>query len=185
MEFIIFLVIVAVAIFFIVKSNKKEKAEAGVVLDQGAAHGLPFSCVIEGTVDGSPMADRIKALAIEAEAKKMVITGDYVADYKAQGGEMHLIGSSFKFTIDATGQIVQGQSHVNLFGDDWPCEGGMNPDGTLGISIVVTDKVTGGVAKVGVEGRVVNGAFLDGKARKGVMPHIWGALNGTYRRTGA
>lgn len=178
MEFILFLVIVAVAGYFIVKSNKKEKAEAGVVLDQG----LPFPCVIEGSVDGSPMADRVKALAIEAQAKGMVITGDYVADYTAQGGEMHLTGHGFKFTIDATGQIVQGQSHVNLFGENYPCEGGMEPTGVLGISIVVTDKVTGGVAKVGVEGRVVNGIFLDGRARKGVMPHIYGVLNGTYRK---
>ena len=181
MEFIIFLAIVAAAIYLIVKSSKKEKTEANVVLDQG----LPYPCVIEGSVDGSPMANRIEALAIEAAAKGMVITGDYVADYQAQGGEMHLTGSGFKFTIDGTGQIVQGQSHVNLFAEDWPCEGGMNPDGTLGISIVVADKKTGGVAKVGVEGRVVSGKFIDGKARKGVMPHIWGALNGTYRRTGA
>ena len=158
--------------------DKKDHADAGVVLD----HGLPFPCVIDGTVDGSPMADRVKALAVEAVTKGMVITGDYDADVKAQGGEMHLTGHGFKFTIDGTGQIVQGRSHVNLFGENWPCEGGMNPNGTLGISIVVTDKVSGGVAKVGVEGRVVNGVFLDGRARKGLMPHIYGVLNGAYRR---
>lgn len=176
-SFFVFLVVVAIIVALVVQSNKEEKAAANVVLDQG----LPYPCVIEGSLDGSPMADRVKALAIEAQSKGLTITGDYVADYTAQGGEMHLTGHGFKFTIDATGQIVQGQSHVNLFAVDYPCEGGMNPDGTLGISVVCTDKVTGGVAKLGVKGRVVGGKFMDGEVRKGSLPHIYGVLNGVYR----
>lgn len=138
--------------------------------------GLPYPCVIEGSVDMSPMADRVSALAIEAASKGITITGDYAADVAAQGGEMTLCGHGFKFTIDANGQIVRDQSHVNLFAVDYPCEGGMNPDGTLGISVDV------GGAKVGVKGRVVDGKFIEGEVRKGWLPHIWGALNGTYRK---
>ena len=158
--------------------DKKDHADAGVVLD----HGLPFPCVIEGTVDAPPMADRIKALAFEAETKGITITGDYDADVKAQGGEMMLIGYSFKFLFDATGQIVGAGSHANLFGTNYPVQGGMNPDGTLGMDIVVDS------ARVQVQGRVVNGALINGKAVKtwlfkaGHPPHIYGVLNGAYRR---
>jgi hypothetical protein len=135
-----------------------------------------YPCVIEGSVDGSPMGDRVKALAIEAEAKGMKITGDYVADYTAQGGEMHLTGHGFKFTFDSNGQIVANQSYVNLFAVDYPCEGGMTPDGILGMAVDV------GGAKVGVKGRVIDGKFVDGEVRKGWMPHIYGVLSGTWRQ---
>ena len=175
-KFLIFAAVVAVVIYFIRKNDKKESAAAGVVLDQG----LPFPCVIEGTVDGSPMADRIKALEIEANTKLITLTGDYAVDYKAQGGEMHLTGDGFKFTIGSDGQIVQGQSHVNIFAEDYPCEGGMNPDGSLGISVVVTDKVTGDVAKLGVSGSVANGKLVNGKLSKGQLPHIYSVLSGTH-----
>lgn len=172
MEFIVFVLIVLGVVYFVVKSNNKEKADAGVVLDQG----LPFPCVIEGTVDGSPMEDRVKALAIEAASKGITITGDYAADVEKQGGEMHLVGTSFKFVFDATGQIDKAQSRCNLFLTDYPCEGGMNPDGSLGMAVDC------GGAKVGVKGRVVGGKFIGGEIRKGWLPHIYGVLNGTYRK---
>lgn len=134
-----------------------------------------YPCVIEGSVDMSPMADRVSALAIEAASKGITITGDYATDVAAQGGEMTLCGHGFKFTIDANGQIVKDQSHVNLFAVDYLCEGGMGPDGVLGMAVDV------GGAKVGVKGRVVNGKFIDGEVRKGWLPHIYGVLNGNWR----
>ena len=178
MEFIVLLLVAVAVVYFVVKSNKKEKAEAGVVTDQG----LPFPCVIEGSIDAPPMADRIKALAFEAETKGITITGEYAVDVAKQGGEMMLIGYSFKFVFDATGQIVGADSHANLFGTNYPVQGGMNPDGTLGMDVVVES------ARVQVQGRVVNGAFINGKAVKtwlfkaGHPPHIYGILNGTYRK---
>ena len=178
MEFIIFLAIVGVAIFFIVKSNKKEKAEAGVVLDQGATNGLPFPCVIEGSIVMSPMEDRVKALAIEAASKGIVITGDYQADVAKQGGEMTLVGA-FKFTIDATGQRVDAQSFVNLFGVGYPITGGVEANGSLGIA------GAGGAGGTSITGSVAGGQLVNGRIHKGLMPHIYGVLNGTYRRTGA
>ncbi len=181
-EFIVFLLIVGVAIYFIVKSNKKEKAEAGVVLDQGVANGLPFPCVIEGTIDAPPMADRVLALANEAKTKGIVITGDYAKDVAAQGGEMMIIGYSFKFVFDATGQVDKSQSHANLFGVNYPVAGGMEANGTLGMDVVVD------TARVQVQGKVTNGQFINGKVVKtwlhveGQPPHIYGVLNGTYRK---
>lgn len=176
MSFVIFLILAGAFVFFIVKSNKKGKAEAGVALDQGAANGLPFPCVIEGGVDAPPMEDRVKALAIEAASKGLTITGDYAADVAKQGGEMMLIGNGFKFVFDATGQIVKGDSRLNLFLTDYPVEGGMEANGTLGMAVDV------GGAKVGIKGRVVDGKFVEGEVRKGWLPHIYGVLNGTYSK---
>lgn len=178
MEFIIFLLIVVGVAYFVVKSNKKEKAEAGVVLDQG----LPYPCVIEGTIDAPPMADRVRALAAEAATKGIAITGDYQADVAKQGGEMMLIGYSFKFVFDAAGQVDKAASHANLFGVNYPVEGGMEANGTLGMDVVVDS------ARVQVQGKVVNGQFVNGKVVKtwlfveGQPPHIYGVLNGTYRK---
>ena len=153
--------------------DKKDNAAAGVV----TAQGLPFPCVIEGSVDAPPMADRVKALAIEAASKNITITGDYAADVAKQGGEMMLIGNGFKFVFDASGQIVKSESRCNLFLTDYPVEGGMAPDGVLGMAVDV------GGAKVGVAGRIVNGQFVGGEVRKGWLPHIYGLLNGGYRRS--
>ena len=69
-----------------------------------------------------------------------------------------------------------------MFLKNWPCEGGMNPDGTLGVDVVVD------TARVQVQGKVVNGQFVNGKVVKtwlfveGQPPHIYGVLNGTYRK---
>lgn len=175
-EIIIGLIILGAGLYFY--NEYKTKATATAVVP--SANDLPFPCVIEGTVDGSPMIDRIKALAIEAETKGTVITGDYVADYTKQGGEMHLTGSGFRFVISNSGQIVDSMSYVNVFDENYPCEGGMNPDGSLGISVVVTDKVTGGVAKLGVSGSVANGKLVSGKLSKGQLPHIYSVLSGTH-----
>ena len=175
-EIIIGLIILGAALYFY--NEHRTKASANSVAPATNVH--PFPCVIEGPVDGSPMADRIKALEIEANTKLITLTGDYAVDYKAQGGEMHLTGDGFKFTIGSDGQIVQGQSHVNIFAEDYPCEGGMNPDGSLGISVVVTDKVTGDVAKLGVSGSVANGKLVNGKLSKGQLPHIYSVLSGTH-----
>lgn len=131
-----------------------------------------FPCIIEGSVDAPPMADQVKALAIEAASKGIPITGDYAVDCAAQGGGMYLVGTSFKFVFDAAGQVIKDQSRLNLFMKDYPVEGGMNPDGTLGMAVDV------GGAKVGIKGRVVDGKFIDGEVRKGWLPHIYGILNG-------
>jgi hypothetical protein len=151
--------------------DKKDNAEAGVVVDQG----MPFPCVLEGSIDMSPMPDRVKALAIEAVKKGITITGDYAADVAAQGGEMTLVGA-FKFTIDATGQRVDAESFVNLFGVEYPITGGVEASGMIGIG------GAGGAGGTSVVGQIVGGKIVDGKIFKGLMPHIWGKLNGTYRR---
>jgi hypothetical protein len=130
--------------------------------------------VIEGTVDAPPMADRVKALAIEAQSKGIALTGDYATDVKNQGGEMMLIGTSFKFVFDQTCQVDKSQSHLNLFLTNYPVEGGMELNGNLGMAVDV------GGAKVGIKGRVVDGKFVDGEVRKGWLPHIYGVLNGTW-----
>lgn len=174
MEFLIILAIIGVIAFFAVKSSKKEKAEAGVVLEQGA----PYPCVLEGSIDMSPLEDRKKALAIEAVSKNITITGDYAADVAAQGGEMTLVGA-FKFTLDANGQQIPAASFINLFGVEYPVSGGMRPDGVLGM----TGEIGG--ARVGIEGFVKDGVYHNGKVIKGWLPHIYGVLNGAYRRTGA
>lgn len=131
--------------------------------------------VIEGTVDAPPMADRVNALAIEAQSKGIALTGDYSTDVRNQGGEMMLIGTSFKFVFDPTCQIDKSQSHLNLFLTNYPVEGGMEANGNLGMAVDV------GGAKVGIKGRVVNGQFVEGEVRKGWLPHIYGILTGTYR----
>lgn len=130
--------------------------------------------VIEGTVDAPPMADRVEALRIEAASKGIAITGNYAVDVAAQGGEMMLIGTGFKFVFDAGCQIDKSQSRLNLFLTDYPVEGGIAADGSLGMAVDV------GGAKVGVKGRVVDGKFIEGEVRKGWLPHIYGVLNGTF-----
>lgn len=174
--FVFLLVAVAVWLAFRAKKlgyfDKNDHAAAGVVVDQGSL----FPCIIEGSVDAPPMEDRVKALAIEAASKGLTITGDYAADARAQGGEMMLIGSGFKFVFDGAGQIVKSESRLNLFLTDYPVEGGMAPDGSLGMAVDV------GGAKVGIKGRVVAGKFVDGEVRKGWLPHIYGVLNGGYRK---
>ena len=135
---------------------------------------LPCPSVIEGSVDAPPMADRVTALAIEAQSKGIALTGDYATDVHNQGGEMMLIGTGFKFVFDAGCQIDKSQSRLNLFLADYPVEGGMEANGTLGMAVDV------GGAKVGVKGRVVDGKFIEGEVRKGWLPHIFGVLNGTF-----
>jgi hypothetical protein len=160
-------------IWWLVKEQKrKAKNKAEPIVNE-----LPFPCTITGSVDMSPMEDRVKALAIEAVSKGITITGDYVADYQAQGGEMTLTGNGFRFVFDVNGQIIQSLSHLNLFAVDYPVEGGMFPDGSLGVSVVV------GSTKVGVKGQVTNGVFTKGEVRKGQLPHIYGVLNGTVSKT--
>lgn len=132
-----------------------------------------FSCSITGSVDASPMQDRVIALAIEAQAKGIPLTGDYTTDVRNQGGEMTLLGNGFKFVFDANGQIVKDQSKLNLFLTDYPVEGGMNLDGTLGMAVDV------GGAKVGIKGQTIGGKFINGEVRKGWLPHIYGVLNGS------
>lgn len=130
--------------------------------------------VIQGTVDAPPMEDRVKALAIEAQSKGIALTGDYATDVRNQGGEMMLIGTQFKFVFDANCQVDKTQSSLNLFLTDYPVEGGMAPDGSLGMAVDVAG------AKVGVKGRVLDGKFVEGEVRKGWLPHIYGVLNGTF-----
>lgn len=170
-SFLLFLIVAGVIVYLIVKSNKVEKAEAGVVLDQG----LPYPCVVEGSIDMSPMEARVEALAIEAKAKGIVITGDYAADVAKQGGEMTLVGA-FKFTIDATGQRVDAQSFVNLFGVEYPVTGGVESSGKLGIA------GAGGAGGTSITGSVAGGQLVNGRIHKGLMPHIYGVLNGGYRK---
>jgi hypothetical protein len=86
---------------------------------------------------------------------------------------MTLLGNGFKFVFDANGQIVKEQSKLNLFLTDYPVEGGMNLDGSLGMAVDV------GGAKVGIKGQVADGKFINGEVRKGWLPHIYGVLNGT------
>jgi uncharacterized NAD(P)/FAD-binding protein YdhS len=122
------------------------------------------------------MVDRIEALRIEAASKGLTTTGDYAADVRAQGGEMMLIGTQFKFVFDAGCQIDKTQSSLNLFLTDYPVEGGIEQNGVLGMAVDV------GGAKVGIKGRVVDGKFIEGEVRKGWLPHIYGVLNGTYTK---
>lgn len=165
---LIVIVLIAGVAYYLYKESKKDKAPAVAV-------SKPFPGVIEGTLDASPMADRVKALAIEAASKGIAITGDYAADVAAQGGEMTLLGYSFKFVFDANGKVVEPESHCNLFGVNYPVDGAMSADGQLGMSIIVE------AAKVEVRGQVVGGKFVNGTARKGWLPHIYGVLNGTWR----
>lgn len=130
--------------------------------------------IITGTIDGPPQADREKALAIEAASKGLTLTGNYAADAAAQGGEMILLGTSFKFVFDAGCKIVEPESHLNLFLTDYPVDGGMDGTGALGMAVNV------GGAKVGIKGQVTDGKFTNGEVRKGWLPHIYGVLNGTY-----
>lgn len=169
-QLIILALAVAFAIYCYRKSNKDDAA-AGVVVDQG----LPFPCVIEGSIDMSPMHDRVTALAIEAAKKGITITGNYADDVRAQGGEMTLVGA-FKFTIDATGQRIDAESFVNLFGVEYPITGGVEPTGIIGIG------GAGGAGGTSVVGKIVDGKLVSGRIFKGLMPHIYGLLNGTYRR---
>lgn len=169
-ETIIGCVIVAAGYYFY-KENKKDK-----VVPSPTVNALPFPCVIEGTIDAPPMEDRVKALAIEATSKGITITGDYAADVAKQGGEMILIGYSFKFVFDANGQVVSDQSHANLFGVNYPVQGGMEANGTLGMDIIVES------ARVQIQGKVENAEFVNGKAVKSWLPHIYGVLNGKYTK---
>lgn len=169
-QLVILALAVAVAIYFYRKSNKDDAA-AGVVVDQG----LPFPCVIEGSIDMSPMLDRVKALTLEAAKKGITMTGDYATDVAAQGGEMTLVGA-FKFTIDATGQRVDAESFVNLFGVEYPITGGVESTGMLGIG------GAGGAGGTSVVGQIVGGKLVNGKISKGLMPHIFGVLDGAYRK---
>lgn len=171
LETILGCVIAAVGVYFY-KQNKKDKKEQTPVV----SNSMPFPCVIEGTLDASPMEDRVKALAIEAQSKGITITGDYATDVAAQKGEMALLGYSFRFEFNKTGQIIPSVSHCNLFGVNYPVQGGMNPDGSLGMDIVVE------TARVQVQGKVENGKFVNGKAVKSWLPWIYGVLNGTYRK---
>lgn len=159
---------IAVAAVALVACGSAEPPVAGVV------QSLPCPSVIEGSVDAPPMADRVSALAIEAASKGIALTGDYAQDVKNQGGEMMLIGTGFKFVFDAGCQIDKSQSRLNLFLTDYPVEGGMEANGTLGMAVDV------GGAKVGIKGRVVNGVFVEGEVRKGWLPHIFGVLRGTF-----
>lgn len=154
-----------------------------IVACSGSAEDTPVAApaalcpaVITGTVDAPPMADRITALHIEAASKGIAITGDYATDVRNQGGEMMLIGTQFKFVFDPSCQIDKTQSSLNLFLTDYPVEGGMEPNGTLGMAVDV------GGAKVGIKGQVVDGKFINGEVRKGWLPHIYGVLNGTYTK---
>jgi hypothetical protein len=171
MYFIVFIAIIAI---IYVASRAKKLGYFDKKKDAGIVTVLPFPCMIEGSIDAPPMEDRVKALAIEAQSKGITITGNYADDVKAQGGEMMLIGYSFKFTFDATGQIIPADSHANLFGTNYPVQGGMTADGTLGMDIVVD------TARVQIQGRVVAGKF-SGKAVKSWLPHIYGILNGVYK----
>ena len=179
MKFILFLAIVLAAGYFVVKNNKKEKVEAGVVLNQG----LPFPCVIEGTIDPPPHEDRIKARNIEAASKGIAITSDEAHNNSVQGGGgldggMYLVGA-FKFTIDAQGQRVDAESFVNIFNVEYPITGGIEPSGKIGIG------GDGGAGGTSITGAIVNGQLVNGRIHKGLKPHIFGVLNGTYKRTGA
>ena len=166
------LVVVAAVVVFVAGCSSGNSEPAAPA--QHASALCPS--VIEGTVDAPPMADRVEALRIEAASKGITLTGSYAVDVAAQGGEMMLIGTGFKFVFDAGCQIDKSQSRLNLFLTDYPVEGGIAADGSLGMAVDV------GGAKVGIKGRVVNGQFVEGEVRKGWLPHIYGVLNGTYRK---
>jgi len=169
----IFIVLILIAVVAVVISKKSKGGESTPAAQTQTAF---FPCVIEGSVDAPPMEDRVKALAIEAQSKGITITGNYEADVKAQGGEMMLVGYGFKFVVDASGQIVADQSRCNIFGVDYPCNGGITNEGVLGIGVNV------GGAIVSVTGRIVNGKLVDGRLIKGWLPHIYGVLNGTWSK---
>ena len=168
MTIIIILAVIAVAFFLYKESKKDKKGDMGIPI---AAY---FPCVIEGTIDAPPMADRVTALAIEAQSKGITITGDYATDVAKQGGEMMLLGS-YRFQLDDKGGVT-GDSWMKLFNDDkYPITGGMAGDGTLGM-----DANFGG-AIVNIRGRVVDGKLQGGRAYKSWLPHIGGILKGTWR----
>lgn len=176
MEFLIFIVVILMGYgaYRLHKLGKFDRKPVSLESTQTVAF---YPCVIEGNVSASPKEARVKALAIEAQTKGIVITGDYDKDVAAQGGEMTLLGTSFKLVVDSQGQIVASQSHLNLFLTDYPVQGGIKPDGTLAMAVNV------GGAYPDITGRIVNGKLVDGLVTKGWLPHIYGVLNGTWTKT--
>ena len=174
MEFIVILVIIAVIVFLVKENRRKAKNNEAPATQAGGF----YPCVITGNIGASPKDVRVEALRIEAASKGIAITGNYDADVAAQGGEMTLLGTSFKFTVDAAGQVVPSESHLNLFLVDYPVQGGMTPDGKLAMAVNVD-----GVYPA-ITGRIVNGQLVDGRVTKGWLPHIWGVLdNAVWTKT--
>ena len=164
--FFIFLGVLLVA-GYLYKQNKKTEAPAVVK--------ALYPCVIEGTIDHSPYADKLKALQIEAASKGLTMTGDYTTDYLAQGGEMTLAGN-FKIILDEKGNVVNNGSHFNLFGSlANEITGAADANGVLGM-----DANFGG-AIINIRGRIVGSTLVDGKAIKSWLPHIWGIMNGNVQ----
>jgi len=154
--------------------DKKDHADAGVVVDQG----LPFPCVLEGSIDMPDHEERIKARNIELIANGHGISGDEARDNAIGGGGapdggMWLSGT-FHFEIDANGQQIPEKSWVTLFSaEHFPVTGGIFPDGTINMGSIGGVTIKGSVASGKPVGRVMHG---DNKL------HIYGNLNGGYKR---
>lgn len=176
MDFIIFLAVVLVIGYFVVKSNKDEKAQANVVLDQSIKY---YPCMLEGSIDMPDHGERIKARNLELVANGHGVSGDEARDNTIGGGGapdggMFLTGS-FHFEIDPNGQQIPAQSWVKLFSDEkLPVTGGILPDGTINMGSIGGTQITGSVATGKAVGRILHG---DGKH------HIYGNLNGGFKLT--
>ena len=115
MEFIVFLLIVVGVGYFVVKSNKKEKAEAGVP---------PISKVFHftGRIDAPSVEDRIAARDYNLAHGVGINTSD-------PHGGIYMTGA-FDFTTDATGQVVVDTSSAIIHGSvGYTVHGDMHADG--------------------------------------------------------
>lgn len=198
---LILLLIIGAVGYFVIKSSKKEKAEANVVLDQG----FPFPCVLEGSIDMPEMPLVIKAARIDVEAAKDYLTSrkqyrpdlsddecmalcsmpvkghpdwDGVNEFGGGGpyGGRYLTGA-YHIALDTVGQVIDKESWITFFDPTRHLiTGGMFPDGKLGMGCIGTS----------ITGQLVSGVLVEGRVSHGdKMVWIFGRMNGTYKRTGA
>jgi hypothetical protein len=176
MSFVIFLLFAAGIVCLVVKSNKSEKAAAGVVLDQGVKY---YPCMLEGSIDMPDHDERIKARNLELVANGHGVSDDEARNNAIGGGGapdggMWLSGT-FHFEIDANGQQIPDKSWVTLFSaEHFPVTGGILPDGSINMGSIGGVTIQGSVASGKPVGRVMHG---DGKV------HIYGNLNGGFKLT--
>lgn len=147
-----------------------------------------FPCVVEGGIDMPPM-DAVKEAAIidvkEAGLFKDGMTAEDCMslcsmplpnEYNFGGGGAYggrYMTGSFRFEIDANGQQT-GDSWVKIFSDEkFPVTGGIRPDGIIAMGSIGGTQINGSVVSGTTSGKLLHG---DGKH------HIYGVLNGTYRK---
>jgi hypothetical protein len=176
MYYVIAAVVVLVFIAYRAKKlgyfDKKDNANAGIVTDQG----LPYPCLLEGSIDMPDHDERIKARNLELIANGHGVSGNEVRDNSVGGGGapdggMWLSGA-FHFEIDANGQQIPDKSWVTLFNTEhFPVTGGILPNGNINMGSIGGVTIKGSVSSGKPVGRVMHG---DSKL------HVYGNLNGGY-----